>query len=268
MRHPPLRGFFYLKKETQQYNYITASAPCFFQCKTVEKIKMRPTIYHKVHVLNQFKFDPNSRTACVPISIFALYHLYESIEQRNELLNDDQWNVVMRSGVILWQIWKKNNTNLPTVYDILQLPQCEAFHRVFGKTPQEYGGLVRRSESLKNPTGACTLQSFLLKMVRACVQEHRKVCAIVVLPGSIAMSLLCRALNNEDYAIYLFDSHGSQGSDECEFVQFFDYRVTARHIIGKNQLESIDKVSQEYRTLYSEDELASYFTYSALLFIK
>ena len=220
-----------------------------------------------VRVKNQFLFSRDSKSACVPISILALYHLYE---QRERVMRDAEWTEVMHRGAAHWRIWKERSgslRNMPTVREVLALDACRDFVALFGSEPRECAGLVRDLEGVDNPEGS--FEAALRQMTTVVCQEGRQVCALVILPRAICISLLClREANNPGgYRFLLFDSHGSPESEWCDYGEFSDCEAVLGRLVEKRRLVEC-KVSQEEMRLCDEETLQAAYGYSLMLFIQ
>lgn len=223
-----------------------------------------------VNVKNQFHFNPHSKTACVPISIQALFHMYEAFVERNELLDDEQWHMIMANGSILWQRWKKKPENskreIPTLFEILEMPDCRTFNLKFGTNPIDYGGLVTKKA---DSDAAGDSLSTLLKNL---TEQTKPACALLIIPVNICVSLVCRRERSapHGYSLFMFDSHGKKNdiAKRCELVQFFDYSHVVTHLIEKYDIRSLECLPQRTRANYSEEEIATDFGYHALLFVQ
>lgn len=221
-----------------------------------------------VNVPNQFYFNAYSSTACVPISIQALFHMYEALVEENEMLTDKQWHKVMENGSILWQRWKALPGNekhqIPTIHEILAMKESLTFNRKFGTQPIDYGGLVKHTKGCSDGSDS------LLAMMQELTKQTKPACALVILPVNICVSLVCRRDKNtlNGYAIYMFDSHGKKKTRVCELVQFYDYRLVVTHLVEKYDIKSFDLLPRSTRAVYSETEIAADYGYHALLFIQ
>ena len=221
-----------------------------------------------VNVPNQFYFNAYSTTACVPISIQSLFHMYEALVEHGEMLSDEQWHKVLENGSILWRRWKALPGNekhqIPTLYEILAMDESRTFNRKFGTQPLDYGGLV------KHTVGCSDGSDSLLAMVQELTKQTKPACALVILPVNICISLVCRRDKNtpNGYAIFMFDSHGKKATRVCELVQFYDYRLVVTHLIEKYDIRSFDRLSRATHPSCSETEIATDYGYHALLFVQ
>lgn len=247
-----------------------------------DQVKPPPTLKrHHINVKNQFFFDTNdSRTACVPISIMALYCMYDVIVGLGQMLSEEDWAAVMRRGTLLWRAWKRTqtpvlvngkDTNLfPTAHEVLTMPACKQFSLVFGReATAEYAGLAREPQfrnDITNMEGS--LDQSLEKMLQLGRQASKNAYALLVLPGSVCVSLLCQLLP-AGYRIFMFDSHGSKiAGTNCELLEFSDYKRVARYLLKKYAVDNIDQLSDEIAALYDEEEVVSFFSYAMTVYIK
>lgn len=220
-----------------------------------------------INVPNQFHFNAYSKTACVPISIQALFHMYEVMVEHNGMLNDTQWHKIIENGSILWRRWKALPENadrdLPTLMEILAMKECHTFNRKFGTNPIDYGGLVAPDKSGNDS---------LLILLGDLTRQTRPACALLILPVNICISLVCRhdPSTPHGYRIFLFDSHGKKNDEKkrCELVQFDEYSLIATYLIEKYDIRSLDLLPHRLRASYSEEEVATDFGFHALLFVQ
>jgi hypothetical protein len=222
-----------------------------------------------MQVLNQYHFSPDSRTACVTISIMALFHQYA---KRPHPLSEAEWKAVMTRGTELYRRWRAQDPlmgrRLPTVQQVLALHECTGFVQVFGSQPTEYAGLVRDAHGLDQPEGS--LRVMLREMARLCAEEAKTVACLLVLPRIICLSVLALPVNGGgDYELRFFDSH-----DLCS--QYCDYRVfrsdTALllYLLQKYPVAQWQEGGDESSFIEqrSIEQLQASYGYSAVMFIK
>lgn len=218
-----------------------------------------------VNVPNQFHFNAYSSTACVPISIQALFHMYEALVERNEMLTNKQWHKVMENGSILWRRWKalpgNEKNRFPTIDEILAMKASLTFNLKFGTQPLDYGGFVKHTEDCSDGSNS------LLALLRELTKQTKPACALVIVPVNICISLVCRRDINtpNGYVIFMFNSHGKKSTRLCELVQFYDYSLVVTHLVEKYDIQSFDRLSCSD---YTETEIATDYGYHALLFIQ
>ena len=200
-----------------------------------------------IRVKNQFLFSPDSITACMPISILAIYHLYN---ERERVLDDDDWTLIMRNGTRLWKVWRESNTKdaYPAADEVLSLHTCSRFVNLFGNNPLEY------CEWAGNTKTGVVLAESLLKMfehVESLVKEEKKIVAcLIVLPSAICLSVSCFRPNEYQY----FDSHGNGRDSYCDFTIFTHPHGVIKKIYDRYNLRQLEK--------------DSFCSYSAMLFVK
>lgn len=216
--------------------------------------------HHRTETANQFIYkNGKGKTACIPLCVQALYHLHESLTVNNELLNDSQWEMVMDRGIRVWELWRERNkrveSNFPHIEDIIRMPECEGFYRLFSEKSEEYNGLVTDSGWIDNVQGPLT------RVVSALFKERKASCALIVLPHHTAIGLI-----RHGTLIYLFDSHGRSGTQETELTQFMNPRDVVPYLIKKYQLDNIDDMEPHKGIVYSELEIAHMYAYSASVF--
>ncbi len=200
-----------------------------------------------ITVKNQFKFSRDTNTACMPISILAIYHLYNG---RNRILGDDDWKLVMKNGARLWAVWRKNNTTdaYPAADEILQLKECTRFVSLFGDTPEEYCEWALSSK--KGDIIARSLVKMFEDVERLVTKENKTVACLIVLPGFICLSVSCFRPNEYQF----FDSHGNGKNDYCDFTIFTTYRAVLETIYDRYGIHNL--------------EMNEFCSYSAMLFVK
>ncbi len=214
-----------------------------------------------LRVLNQYHFSPGSATACVAISVMALFHQYD---KRPRPLTESEWERVMALGTELYRRWRAQArfATLPTVQDILALPDCARFTAVFGAEPREFAGLVRDAHGQDEPEG--DLRAMLRETTRLCQVEGRTVACLLVLPRVICVSLLCEPAPWAGCRIRFFDSHDER-SRYCDYQVFASESEALAHILWKYPVE-------QWRPEFIEEQSvlqAEYaHSYSACLFIK
>ena len=248
-------------------------------------------INYNLHVNNQFLFRVDVKNACVPISMLAIYHIHKNYVKNASTLCDQEWDQLIRSGNLLWNLWKEDQlnrnqrrgqvlpspmklTNFPTVHEILSLSDMSPFRSRFGETPEEYGEHVHTLDGIDNPEGS--LKLVLQRMVELTLgKQDNSVCVVLTLPNYNTVSLVTRHRIEKDesgYSIFLFDSHGGSGSGAkyCEFMCFEDYRDVLCHLTRKYELERTDflRMNKREKSLYCEEELCAMSCYSALIFRK
>lgn len=200
-----------------------------------------------IRVKNQFHFSRETETACMPISILAIYHLYN---ERDKVLDDDDWSMIMKNGGRLWSVWRK--THLTEVYpaadEILQLKTCTRFVELFGNTPVEYCEWANNSK--QGDIIAKSLVKMFQDVEKFVVNEKKVVACLIVLPGFICLSVSCFRPNEFQY----FDSHGNGISQYCDFSIFTNYRAVLEKIYTRYGIEHMEK--------------REFCSYSAMLFVK
>lgn len=211
---------------------------------------------HYTGVLNQFQFDGGKgRTACMALCIQALYHLYDVLEKYRELLTRAEWSAVMERGTRLWQLWRDlgNERLFPLVDEILKVPECKDFYRLFDTEREEYAGLVLDSGWIDNIEGP------LSRVVAKLYQAKQTSCAIITLPVHYTIGILCHLKN-----LFLFDPHGEKATQHIEFVQFDSPIKLVSYLIERHQFDSIDK--NEYIAYLDELDVVNQYGYSATVF--
>lgn len=208
-----------------------------------QKQKQKSTI----RVKNQFHFSNDTKTACMPISILAIYHLYN---EREQILDDDDWSMIMKNGGKLWRIWRKSNTvdPYPAADEILQLKSCVRFVELFGNEPKEYCEWANTSK--RGDVIAKSLINMFQDVEKFVVDEKKIVACLIVLPGFICLSVSCFRPNEFQY----FDSHGNGRDEYCEFTIFTTYRAVLERIYERYSIHEMEK--------------NDFCSYSAMLFVK
>lgn len=244
---------------------------------------------HDPDVLNQFLYGGKSEgsSACMTISIQVLFQLSDAMTRDGTVLKlgNGDWQKMMWRGIRLWQLWRKSQamkqeqeeilSSFPSILEVLGLPECESFYRLFKKEIEEYGGLVCQSRLVENPEAS--LLRFMNSIVSQITTHGKKqACALITLPHNCTVALFCYPLQQQQdaaYTLFFFDSHGIKGSKNIELLQFMDYREATRYMIIKYRLESIDSYIIDHPTTNNNssegrDEMALYnqYTYSATLF--
>jgi|WetSurMetagenome_2_1015567.scaffolds.fasta_scaffold05215_5 hypothetical protein len=232
---------------------------------------------HHLNVKNQFYFQESSKTACVAISIMALYVMYDIIGKLNEMPTDAEWMIVLQRGARLWEEWKKGETignrMFPTSEEILRLKACDQFHRVFNtiiEAPHEYWGLVRLSEAHNKDNMGKTLYASMSETVKLCFQHTKNAYLLLRLPMNITISLMIRiSKDDQSYSIFIFDSHGSkQTGSGCELVEFSDFKKAFIYIVTKNDIPKLDNLAKEFEKLYTPEEMEYIYSYALTVFYK
>lgn len=226
-----------------------------------------------VQVLNQYHFSPDSRTACVAISVMAVYHQYANL---GRALSDREWETIMTRGTELYRRWRaqdpQRGLRLPTVQQMLAIPDCRPFVDVFGAAPTEFAGLVRDTNGIDQPEGS--LRTMLYEMARLCQEEAKTVCCLLVLPRVICVSVLGVPARQHSgvYDMRLFDSHDTQ-SQYCDYRVFHDAATLLQYILDKypisewngcGESEFIEQQQQQQ----SIEQVQARYGYSASMFIK
>lgn len=200
-----------------------------------------------IRVKNQFHFSEDTKTACMAISILVIYHLYN---ERDQVLDDDDWSMIMANGGRLWRIWRKKYTteNYPAADELLQLKSCARFVELFGDSPREY------CEWANNSRRGDVIAKSLIKMFedveKLVVDEKKIVACLIVLPGFICLSVSCFRPNEYQY----FDSHGNGVNQYCEYTIFTSYRAVLERIYDRYKIHDM--------------EMNDFCSYSAMLFVK
>jgi hypothetical protein len=235
-------------------------------------------------VNNQYKIKGGER-ACIPISILTLYHLYRRTTKLNNtddfLLSVEEWRVLLKRAVELFTIWeeKSNGNNLdtinerfPKIEEVLELEDCQPFCQLFDmKQVTDISGLVRHSNNVDNTEG--TLSNLFIQIRNKARINHTKpVGALIIIPVKICISVLCKKDSKEenDYSFIIFDSHGGKTKEDaiyCELLQFFSPVSASKYIINKYNIESLNELDPYYRSLCSEDEIASNYAFCAKIFV-
>lgn len=232
-------------------------------------------------VKNQFHFNSDSTIACIPISIMAIYHIYQN---RLRILNDDDWTQIMTNGTELWCQWRDRYNNgrsqFPSIHDILSMSACKSFIAVFGENPVEYNGLVKdivtieEEDQKRNATRGesvgisyNSLESMFSNMTNYVTRE-KCACCLIIIPSAICISVFCQRLSNNTLQIQFFDSHGTRKSDACEFLIFTNTSKLLDHILIKYNIRSISEMSYKQIKRTEEQVLQNQYGYNALLFIK
>ena len=234
-------------------------------------------------VLNQYHFSPDSRTACVAISIMALYHQYTNLDRS---LGDREWHAIMERGTELYKRWcaqdPARGLRLPTVHQVLAIPDCRPFVDVFGTQPIEFAGLVRDANGIDQPEGS--LRHMLHEMTRQCRDEAKTLCCLLVLPRVICVSVLAvpAKRHGEQCELRFFDSHDTQ-SIYCDYRVFSDADTLLQYILQKYPVgswsasesaqrngnnEFIESTTTTTTTTESIERVQANYGYSACMFIK
>lgn len=239
-------------------------------------------IHHDLSgVNNQFKLRGGER-ACIPISVLVLYHLYRRAKSRDEaLLPDiDEWNVLLKRGVALYDVWLRglrvrpsDEAGLfPTIEEVLALEECQYFTALFSpdESPmgREVSGLVRRTKKVESTEGS--MAALFIQMRRDASCLGKPVCALVVIPVAVCVSVLCRPEpHGKDCTFFCFDSHGGKGGRAavyCELTQFFMANDTARYLIQKYAIDSIASLDPDCMTYCTEEEIVASYGFHARVF--
>jgi hypothetical protein len=238
-------------------------------------------INYDLKVDNQFRFNEKTQRACISISLVVLYELYGIIEKNDIMLNEDEWRIILKRAMFLHEKWclkypYKQSTSFPLVEEILTLEQCRPFVDVFGKETKEYGGISITSDIVgittnDNPEG--DLNKLFNDMKDIAFKENRIVCALIVLPHSISISVICRLVSLSKYSIIVFDSHGGGQSNNrqyCELLEFFSCRVITNYLIKKYNIRPLTNEIKRESGFYaqSDERILSEYGYSAKIFIK
>lgn len=222
-----------------------------------------------MQVLNQYHFSPDSRTACVAISIMALYHQYANLDR---VLGDKEWQTIMTRGTELYKRWcaqdKARGLRLPTVHQVLAIPDCKAFVDVFGAQPTEFAGLVRDANGVDQPEGS--LRHMLYEMARQCQDEAKTLCCLLVLPRVICVSVLAvpPKRRGENCELRFFDSHDTQ-SVYCDYRVFHDAGTLLQYVLQKYPVAGWNS-GDDNGTFISQsiEQVQANYGYSACMFIK
>lgn len=201
-----------------------------------------------IRVKNQFKFSRDTGTACMPISILAIFHLYS---QRERLLDDDDWTLVMQNGGRLWLKWHAmygHKHTYPAADEVLSLKECKKFVELFGDTPKEYCEWAANTEYGDKLRGS--LISMFQDVEKYVTVERKNVACLITLPPVSCISVSSFRPNEYQY----FDSHGNGFSDYCDFAIYSDYTQVIRKIFTRYKLTELEK--------------NSFCSYSAMLFVK
>ena len=238
-------------------------------------------IKHDMSGVNNQHHVKGGRRACIGISVLVLYHLYRRLTSPNRKEGDafipsvKEWNILLERGVELYDVWYQQQPVtpekfkvFPTVEEVLALEECEPFRSLFKEAPVEVSGLVRKTSVVENTEGSLT--ALFIRMRREASALRRPVCALVVIPVAVCISVLCRPEPvGKECSFFVFDSHGGSGKNDalyCELTQFFMARDTAAYMIQKYAIESIANVDPEYLSYCTEEEIVSTYSYHARLF--
>ena len=232
---------------------------------------------------NQFLVT-GGRTACIPISILSLYHLYKRMQHKahdkhEQLPVVEEWNELIRRGITLYKVWHAKyvvtdstvQTPLPMIEEVLALDDCRAFLSLFTDAPAEVSGLVRRTKLAESTEGSLT--GLFIRMRKDASRLRQCVCALVVIPVGVCISVLCRpeGANYKECSFLVFDSHGgieTRGASlSCELTQFFMARTTAEYLIKKYGIESLGDIDSECLALCTEEEIVSRYGFHARVFM-
>jgi hypothetical protein len=242
---------------------------------------MKMIKYDLKGVNNQYNIE-GGRRACIPICILTLFHLYKRIKSISSdddnlqlLLNQEEWNILLERGVSLYGIWEKRRYKIifPTINDILSLDECKSFHNLFYESI-EVTGLVKDNDEDNNTNNIeGNLLSLFNRIRQETIERKSPVCALVVIPINICISVICKSHYNihlfmTEYSFIMFDSHGGKLEDGkyCELIQFFTPYDIYSYIIKKYKIESLSDIDPEFRDLYTEEEIVSYFAYYTKIF--
>jgi hypothetical protein len=238
-------------------------------------------IKHDLTGVQNQHFVRGGRRACVGISVLTLFHLYRRLTKTDRHEDDpflptiDEWNELLDRGVELYERWRRayvtSDQIFPTVEEVLGLVECRPFLALFAEPPVEVSGLVRKTKLVESVEGSLT--GFLIRMRRETSpegQSRRPVCALVVVPVNVCVSVLCKPEGTgKEVTFFVFDSHGGSERHDaayCELVQFFMAKDTAAYLIQKYQIDSIADLDPELAAYCTEEEIASNYSFHARLF--
>lgn len=241
-------------------------------------------IHHDLSgVNNQFKMKGGER-ACIAISVLVLFHLYRratSTDPDEVLLPDiEEWNALLKRGIALYDVWLKGLSVrpsdeaglFPTIEEVLSLEECHHFTALFSPDEppmgQEVSGLVRRSKKVESTEGS--LAALFIQMRRDASRLGRPVCALVVIPVAVCVSVLCKPEPpGKDCTFFCFDSHGGKGGRAavyCELTQFFMANDIARYLIHKYSIDSIASLDPYCMAFCTEEEIVASYGFHARVF--
>ena len=238
-------------------------------------------IHHDLSgVNNQFKLRGGER-ACIPISVLVLYHLYRRAKARDEVLlpDVDEWNVLLQRAIDLYSVWlsslrvrPRHEAGLfPTIEEVLALEECRHFTALFAPDEphgREVSGLVRHSKQVESTEGS--LAALFIQMRRDASRLGQPVCALVVIPVAVCVSVLCiPEPRGRDCTFFCFDSHGGKGGRAavyCELTQFFMANDIARYLIHKYAIDSIGSLDPDCLAYCTEEEIVASYGFHARVF--
>ncbi len=227
-------------------------------------------IRHRTGVKNQFLFDGGKgKTACLAISVQAIYHMHEYLTETGALPGTNEWTAIMTRGIRLWELWRDTRGKIvraayPTIDEVISMKECEGFYRLFNERITEYAGLVidnKRVEDHQASLGTTVVQSSLESMVTKLMLQQSSACIIAVLPSNCSVGIV-----RYNDSVFLFDPHGSAGSNDCELMQFRRANALVDYLVKKYQLDVLSDTYTNTGVYYNEMEIQDTYGYCAILF--
>lgn len=227
---------------------------------------------------NQFNVKGGQK-ACIPISIVTIHDLYKRwLNNLSFLMEASQWMNLIERAIILYDVWyesKPNHTDdneFPTLDEVLAIEECkEAMASLFDeKNVTCIHGLIKQDPFIS----ASSLAHVFDEMKRIGDTNKKVVCALIVIPVSICISILYYPYHNNTSKLtpsfVMFDSHGGGGGRDakyCDFSGFANQSVLTNYIIEKYKLQdTLSELDPLIRVNYDEMELYAYYTFEAKLF--
>lgn len=238
-------------------------------------------IVYDLRVLNQFQFSQDTRSACIPISIVALYYMNDYLVKKKMDMTNEDFQFIMTRGGQIWKIWSISHPSeyFPSVKEILSINSSLYTREYIAELALykderiiERGGLVLNQPGIENTEG--DLSNTIRSIVEIVILQHRPIFCLLVVPSSACICLVFEPIDDNNthiYRIYFFDSHGKKESNYCDFVKFLDCTSCVNYILTKyyNSLHRLYDTSSYYdRSMYTEEELTSFTSYSLFYVVK